>query len=199
LNSVVSVPSVPLQLSLVLIPVGLLLFLHWGQEEKYWVLDSEIDDYMDFRYESSKDFVLTEYEQLSAEIRYRDAQIMRISYFSFATLGTLVVIFIRVDVVWQPFIAGFGMLISYAFGVNAQVYTQTRDKLVKRRSKIENETAKMGILSISHTILNDERDSYRRRLNSTNRINEFHLYIFIIWLVVYAVITTNAVFGYTLF
>lgn len=154
---------------------------------------------MDFEYERSKDFVLTEYEQLSEEIRYRDAQIMRISYFSFATLGTLVVIFISVDVIWQPFIAGFGMLISYAFGVNARVYTQTRDKLAKRRSKIENETSRLGVSSIPHTILKDDRDSYLRRLNSTNRINEFHLYIFIIWLVVYGVITTNAVFGRAIF
>lgn len=102
--------------------------------------------------------LLTEYETISEEARYRDRLINRSTYFALAVLGGFGAIYVQLDMNQRPLIVMLLSLAMYVFAMALIKYKDARDPLWKRQRDIERVVpALRGYLTTFHTIRTPER------------------------------------------
>lgn len=146
--------------------------------------DFSIDDE-----EYELEILVSEYEQLCEEIRYRDRLVIKTTYFSLATLAVVANIFVSVPNPYRPLVASFGMMLSFAYAVYTITYKLTRDDLRERQENVEEHWLFNDYLSTSKTISSGSHSSATLKL--TSRIVEAHVAFYLLWTGLYAVLVAG--------
>ncbi|WP_157969381.1 hypothetical protein [Haloplanus rubicundus] len=120
--------------------------------------------------------LLTEYETISEEARYRDRLINRSTYFALAVLAGFGAIYSQADMGQRPLIVMFLSLAMYVFAMALIKYKDARDPLWKRQRDIERLVpALRGYLTTFHTIRTPKRRHLDRFSMSSYLTNLYYL------------------------
>lgn len=104
------------------------------------------------QHQPSTESARLEYEQIAEEVRTYNTLAVRSTYFSLATLAILTsVFFAQMGTVFQPFVAGFGIAISFAFTVTVEKNVLLRDLFRSRQLHLENTPSFEGTLTAAQT------------------------------------------------
>lgn len=135
--------------------------------------------------DSNVEILLSEYEQLCEEIRYREQHGVNTTYFSVAIQALLANLLISVEPLARPLVSSIGLVLAFSFGMITSSYWLTRNRLVDRQKLIERRSQSDDLLTIYHTLRTERSPSRVDTVQIVSRVPEFHIFVTAIWLSVY--------------
>lgn len=138
--------------------------------------------------------LLSEYQTIASEARYRDNLLFRLGYYSFASFAVVVTVYVRVEAIeFQTGIALIGFLSTLMFAIASISYKDSRDPLWERMRVLELHPEFKNDLTGFHTIrTRGERRLYDQLSLSAFIIN-LQIVFQVLWLLIYLITAYIAV------
>lgn len=178
---------------ILLITIGIFLFIcsaaqSGGQDTKLdkWPLVERPSVNIGRTGELDSDILLTEYETIAEEARYRDRLLLRTGYFSLAAFAVLITIHFEVSHPrYQTGITMIGTLISLAFAIAVVSYKDARDPLWERMRVIELSEPFKHKLTSFHTLRTRGERRLFDHLSLSGYIVTLQIFFLLLWLLLY--------------